>query len=302
MQGLALTIIAGSLLAAWMQPAAAIPRTFVSGTGSGTTCTRAAPCASFATAQTATDVGGEIDCIDAGVFPAAFITKSLTIDCSGTLGAVASGFQVNAASVTVRIRGLSIRSNNNFGSGIEFIDGAALYVENCNFTSDTGSIGIFFFPHSGTARLYVTDSVFNNNSSTGITIQPMAPAGVRATFDGVRVENNGQDGIAVLNSAGTGTVIVQIRNSVMAGNSDSGLRISTAPGAAVISVTFDNSSSLLNQSFGVLATGASSFALVGRSTVMSNTNGIGGTVLSYQNNHITGNVTDGTPSSLLGLK
>src|SRR5689334_22627863 len=95
------TIVAGALLAAWMQPANAIPRTFVSGTGSGTTCTRAAPCASFATAQTATDLGGEINCVDAGVFPPAVITKSLTIDCTGTLGATASGFQVNAASVTV---------------------------------------------------------------------------------------------------------------------------------------------------------------------------------------------------------
>src|SRR5947209_5865827 len=143
MRGFAVVIAAG-LLAAWVQPAHAIPRTFVSGTGSGTACTRAAPCASFATAQTATDVAGEINCLDAGVFPAATITKSLTIDCSGTLGATASGFQVNAPTVVVRIRGLSIRSANNFGSGIEFIDGAALYVENCNFTSDTGSLGLSF--------------------------------------------------------------------------------------------------------------------------------------------------------------
>jgi hypothetical protein len=293
----------GGLLAVWMQPAAAIPRTFVSGTGSGTTCTRAAPCASFATAQTATDLGGEINCLDAGVFPAAtVITKSLTIDCSGTLGATASGFQVNAPGVTVRIRGLSIRSANNFGSGIEFIDGAALYVENCSFSSDTGSLGIGFFPNSGTGRLYITDSVFNNNTSTGIVIQPAASGAIRATLDGVRAENNGQDGIAVLNSVGTGTVLVQIRNSVMAGNSLNGLRISAPAGTAVVSVTVDNSSSLLNQSSGVVAAGSSSFAVVGRSTVMSNTTGISGNVFSYQNNHLTGNVTDGASAALLSVK
>src|SRR2546429_7381431 len=61
-------------------PAWAIPRTWVSSTGTGTTCTRAAPCASFATAQAATDAGGEINCVDAGEYNVGGldITKSIT--------------------------------------------------------------------------------------------------------------------------------------------------------------------------------------------------------------------------------
>ena len=49
-------------------PAHAIPRTFLSNTGSGTACSRTAPCADLLTALKATDQGGEINCLDAGDF------------------------------------------------------------------------------------------------------------------------------------------------------------------------------------------------------------------------------------------
>ena len=39
-------------------------RSWVSSTGSGTTCTRALPCAGFATAHDATIAGGTIHCVD----------------------------------------------------------------------------------------------------------------------------------------------------------------------------------------------------------------------------------------------
>ena len=45
-------------------------RSWVSGTGSGTACTRAAPCADFQAAHDATSAGGEINCVDAGDFTA----------------------------------------------------------------------------------------------------------------------------------------------------------------------------------------------------------------------------------------
>lgn len=48
----------------------AAPRTSVSGTGSGATCTRAAPCANFTTALAATGPGGEINVLEPGDFGA----------------------------------------------------------------------------------------------------------------------------------------------------------------------------------------------------------------------------------------
>src|SRR6266404_573250 len=83
-------------------------RTWVSGTGSGTTCTRASPCQTFQTAHDAMDAGGEINCVDAGDFTLGSdltITKSITIDCAGTLGASTLGnVSVTGAGITVRLR------------------------------------------------------------------------------------------------------------------------------------------------------------------------------------------------------
>jgi len=77
-------------------PAHAIPSSFVSETGSGTACTRTAPCATFQAAHNAADAGGEISCIDDGNFASGgadglTITKSVTIDCVGTVASL-SGF------------------------------------------------------------------------------------------------------------------------------------------------------------------------------------------------------------------
>src|SRR4051812_46768015 len=123
----------------------AVPRTFVSGTGAGATCTRAAPCATFQLAHDATDPGGEINCVDAGEFGRVNITKSITIDCTGTAGTISTatkGVFINTAGGVVRLRGLSIRGRNSpSGPGIDVQDVGALFVENCSIThfSDTAA-------------------------------------------------------------------------------------------------------------------------------------------------------------------
>jgi hypothetical protein len=95
-------------------PAQAIPRTFVSSTGSGAACTRAAPCATFQAAHDVTDPGGEINCIDAGNFGPVglIITKPITIDCAGTLGSMSGftpeGITINVPGGVVRLRNLTI--------------------------------------------------------------------------------------------------------------------------------------------------------------------------------------------------
>jgi len=61
-------------------------RTWVSGVGAdGNTCSRTAPCATFAGAISKTAAGGEINCLDPGNFAAVTgavtITQSIIIDC-----------------------------------------------------------------------------------------------------------------------------------------------------------------------------------------------------------------------------
>src|SRR6476620_34344 len=93
-------------------------RTWVSGVGDDVNpCSRTAPCKTFAGAISKTAAGGEINCLDPGGFGAVTITKSLTIDCTGTIGSIlasgTNGVIINGtAGVTpapeVKLRGLSI--------------------------------------------------------------------------------------------------------------------------------------------------------------------------------------------------
>src|SRR5262249_18260430 len=76
-------------------------RTWVSGVGDDVNpCSRTAPCKTFAGAISKTASPGIINCLDPGGFGAVTITKSIMIDCTGTLGSVLSsgvqGIIVNA--------------------------------------------------------------------------------------------------------------------------------------------------------------------------------------------------------------
>src|SRR5262245_50453923 len=91
-------------------------RTWVSGVGDDVNpCSRTAPCKTFAGAISKTAAGGEIDALDPGGFGSVTITKSITIDGSGTfasiLGAGTNGININDTNnlgIVVVIRNLSI--------------------------------------------------------------------------------------------------------------------------------------------------------------------------------------------------
>src|SRR5258708_23087126 len=54
---------------------------WVSSTGGGAACTRAAPCATFVAALSNTVINGEIRCLDPGNFTGVIIHQSDTIHC-----------------------------------------------------------------------------------------------------------------------------------------------------------------------------------------------------------------------------
>src|SRR3977135_2308283 len=87
-------------------------RTWVSGVGDDANpCSRTAPCKTFAGAISKTAPCGEIDALDPGGFGAVTITKSITIDGTGTLAGILSslttGVIINAtATDVITIRGL----------------------------------------------------------------------------------------------------------------------------------------------------------------------------------------------------
>ena len=114
------------------------------------------------------------------------------------------------------------------------------------------------------------------------------------------------EGVAATPATSAGVISVQIRDTEVSGNVFDGIVSSTAAGQATVSITADRSSFLLNGGNGVLAQGGPSFVILARSTVISNTVGIapiaGSHILSYQNNQLTGNANEGTPTGVLSVK
>src|SRR5436305_2977013 len=100
-----LSALVGTTLAAVALSAPAhaqATRTWVSGVGNDANpCSLTAPCKTFAGAISKTFINGEIDCLDPGGFGTITITKSITIDCTGTFGSMlasgTNGVNVNIA-------------------------------------------------------------------------------------------------------------------------------------------------------------------------------------------------------------
>jgi hypothetical protein len=186
-------------------------RTWVSGTGNDANpCTRTQPCATFAAALALTAPGGEISVIDAGSYGAVTITKSVTINGTGTLAGVFAGSTdaviVNAGpSDTVILRHLEITGGESgLPSGrsvnaITYLGGKELHVEGCRI-SNLSSHGINV-SLSGSGVLAVKDTII-----TGVDIGARlttSSGSLNASFDEVRIQG-ARVGIEVL--AGSATI------------------------------------------------------------------------------------------------
>jgi hypothetical protein len=221
------------------------------------------------------------------------VTKSITFDCSGTLGSILSsgtnGINITdggSNTIVVRIRGITINgAGTTPGSiGINVISANAVFIENViiqNFNTSP-ALGIKFAPSSG--LLFVKDTIVSHNGvlpSTGGGIQ-IANAAGGFSLANVSLTNN-VTGLALVSNASG-----ELRNSVIAGSNQNG--VLAAAGTLLI-----NDTSILNNVLaGVSASGAT--VTLGNSTITGNANGVSGSTLkSYKNNQISGNSTDGTP-------
>jgi hypothetical protein len=295
-----LSVIVAGMLAAASVSAQAAPRTWVASNGGGTTCSRTAPCATFLAAHNATDPGGEINCVDAGEYGGLVITKAITIDCSGSAVGVqtggVNGIVVNAPGAIVTLRGLMIDAAGSGSIGVQFNNGRALHIHKCWISGFRmfDATGIKFAPPDGvSAKLEVSDSVISDNGSFGgggIVIETTGSGSARVSLARVHVENN-TNGVTASSLLGTGSVIVQVRDSMVAGNSLNGIIALTVLGSSTVAITVDRTASVLNN-FGVAARGAGTFVILGDSTVASNVIGLAasddGVITSYKNNRLEG--------------
>ena len=290
-------------------------RSWVSSTGTGSTCTRALPCAAFATAHDATIAGGTIHCVDGNDYTVGgtsfLITKSLTIDCAGTqaIHGGQNNIDVNGAGIVVHLRNLLIDGGNGGSVGVKFINGNALYIENCTISG--WFTGIQFAPPSGvTAKLVVLDSTIVDNGngvvgSGGIFIQPTGSGVARVSIDRTKIVGNTY-GIYADGTLGSGLVTALIKDSYIANSTVNGVSLVTTASAAQISITMDHSASVGNGGDGILSQGSKAFAVLTESTVIGNFGtGLhsvsGGNIYSYRNNATTGNVTEGGPNNFFSL-
>ncbi len=275
-------------------------RTWVSGVGDDVNpCSRTAPCKTWAGAISKTAACGEIDALDPGGYGAVTITKSITLDGTGTfasiLASLVNGIVINAAATdVVTIRGISINGFCNGISGIRILQAKTVNVEDCViFRFSTGN-GITVAETSD-LQLNVRNTVIRDNTLDGINVTTTGGT-VKVNLDNVQLTGN-QDGIHARQSSR-----VVANNSVFSQNTQNGI-LSDAT-AAFSTVRVWNSSISLNGQNGVragVAGGGVSGAELGQNQINHNTGngvlvGTGGVVETFGNNSIRGNGTDGCPS------
>jgi hypothetical protein len=286
------TLLAGFLAPVLMSaPAyAQVTRTWVSGVGDDNNtvngCSRSAPCKTFAGAISVTDTNGEIDCIDPGGFGTLTITKSITIDCSGTFGGIivagANGITINLTATpdplkSVVLRGLNINGAGNAGQaglkGVSILSAAVVTLDN---------VAIMNFAQQGVSdtrtvpgKLFIRNSVIRNNAGVGIAVG--ASGGTNTTS----VENthsiNNLYGLATSNGNQ-----IKITRSVFSGNSTAG--IEADPGAQIgVEHTTVNFNGTGLQAYGTM--------WIDDTDVSFNQAATAGTPVSFGNNRFYANVT-----------
>lgn len=276
-------------------------RTWVSGVGDDANpCSRTAPCKTFAGAISKTANCGEIDALDPGGFGAVTITKSITIDGTGTLAGIlaslTTGIIVNAtATDVITIRGLTINGACNGIRGMNILQAKTVNVEDCvifRFANE----GILVNESSAMA-LNVRNSVIRDNVGDGVSITTSAasPTGVTATLDNVRLSGNGNGLHAKSGSR------VTARNCVFSNNTSNGVFVD-ALGANFAAAEIWASQISFNGANGVKAgnagnVGGSGVQLaqnqIDRNTSFGITTGTGGVVETFVNNSVLHNGTDG---------
>lgn len=289
-------------------------RTWVSGVGDDLNpCSRTAPCKTFAGAITKTAAGGEINVLDPGGFGAVTITKAITIDGYGPqssiLASAINGVIINisapgAAGNTVTLRNLSINGagSNTPGTGINgvrILSGGTVNLENVRIERFT-QWGISIEPSSA-AQVNILDSTISNcigATGGGVLVRPGAAATANVTLDNVVFDKNRT--ALLVEDRGKATA----SETVASGGTTFGFHAKATSAAAELNLNRCVASN--NAQAGIRSEG--SLALVRIADTASIDNGAGlasigaGAILSFGNNRIVGNTTNGAPTGSLGLQ
>jgi hypothetical protein len=299
---------AGALALTAAPAQAQATRTWVSGVGDDVNpCSRTAPCKTFAGAISKTAAGGEINCLDPGGYGTVTITKSLTIDCTGTFGSTLNSGGINGIVVNdslsaspntsdVILRGLSINGAGTTPglNGIRFISGRSLFLQDIFIQNQNSGAGISFQP--GSAAELHANNVSITDGNNGIVIQPTGAGGsAKVTLSNVRVHNNSASGLRIDstgNTSGNG-IAVEARLSEFNGNTAGGIAVANPAGTNSITLMVVDSVVANNLAGGVITNGPAIQTRIGNTTITGNTLGIlaagGSSITSFATNQNFGN-------------
>jgi parallel beta helix pectate lyase-like protein len=276
-------------------------RTWVSGVGDDANpCSRTAPCKTWAGAISKTAACGEIDALDPGGFGAVTITKSITLDGTGTfasiLASLTTGIIINAAATDViTIRGISINGFCNGLRGINILQAKTVNVEDCVIFRFAGP-GILSSDNNG-LKLNIRNTVIRDNTGDGLDITAAAAGPARVSLQSVSLNGNA-NGV----NAKSG-VTVSAFDSTFAGNTSAGVFANNTVGGSFAVIRVQRSQ-ITGNATGVQAGSgggvAASVVEISQNIISFNTgNGVsvqaGGTVETFVNNDIQGNGTNGCP-------
>jgi hypothetical protein len=274
----------------------------------GNACSTTAPCATFAGAIQKGGVA-QINCLGSGNYgplnsTTVSISGSITIDCgTGNVGNIAgssaSGITISTtAAATIVLRHLALNGGGSGGSGINAVSffSGTLIVEDCMIHGYLNGFGIMFDPNNGRGLLQVSNSqIFGNGD--GIEVFPGNGQIASVTLNRVEVVANSFDGLILEGSVVAGTM----RDSIVGANGSDGVLAV----ANQVFFTIEESSIVDNLVNGIQTGSAGSVVNVGASTIGGNGTGVlasSGSLISFGDNHMSANATNGNFTSTVALR
>ena len=266
-------------------------RVFVSGVGSDSNpCTVAAPCRSFQQAHNTAPANGEIDVLDPAGYGPLTITKPISIQAHGfggiTAGSGANAITINTSS-NVNLNGLLIDGAGVGADGILVSNANLVTIANCvvrnfakNGIEDPGATLLTV------VNTIASDNGYNGANYSGIYIYNSSGVVISAALTGVTATGNGANGIVV-----QGNVYATVFSSNASNNSTVGILAQSTNGyGATVMVRDTVASNNFNDGFEAQT---SAQLILAHSVASGNFGGVyvnGGTVNTYKDNHIYGNL------------
>ena len=278
-------------------PAAAAQRTFVRSDGiDSNPCTLQQPCRGFAAAILLTDPNGEIVVLDSAGYGSVTVTKAVSIIAPPgvyagiSVFAAQDGVTVNAGATDKVVCAGSRSTGRAATAASSSLRRGEVQVENCDI-ANMGSDGIQI---NGGSAMHVVRSTVRSNASNGIRasaafsqvfieesrLADNALRGLLAeqgtvSVNRTAVENNGDQGIQV--QPASGMVSVAVRDSLIVGNSATGLLATATLAGDVANVSIESTAAMRNGSSGFAAStsvGTVNLVVSGSASIDNGGNGV----------------------------